>query len=92
MLFAKDRLKVILAAAWFVALELAVVLVTTRDWKVYGAGFLIAAGTIVVLSLTVRTWKSSYEEPRKTSMAGLLFVVAGFVAAAAIVLLLKPKQ
>ena len=91
MLLAKERLIVILAAAGFVALELAAVLVTTRDWKVYGPGFLIAAGTIVALLPIARTWKPSDEEPRKTRKAALLFVMAGFVAAAAVVLLLKLK-
>lgn len=91
MLLAKERLIVILAAAGIVAMELAAVLVTTRDWKVYGPGFLIAAGTIVALLPTARRWKPSDEEPRRTRKAALLFAMAGFVAAAAVVLLLKPK-
>ena len=91
VLLAKDRLIVILPAALFVALELAFILVSTRDWKAYGVGFLIAVGIIVALFPAARRWKSSYEDQRKKSLSAL-FVVAGFVVAAAVVLLLKSMQ
>jgi hypothetical protein len=91
VLLAKERLIVVLAAAGVIALESPMVLVATRDWKGYGPGFLIAAGTIVALLPIARRWKPSPEEPRNTRKAALLFVMAGLVAAAAVVLLLKPK-
>jgi hypothetical protein len=90
VLLAKERLVTVLAGAGFVALRLAVALATTRDWKAYGASLLVSIGILVALLPLLRRWKSSYEDPPKASIAGVLFVVAGIIAAVAVVLLLKP--
>jgi hypothetical protein len=90
VLLAKERLVIILAGVGFVALRLAAALATTRDWKAYGASLLVSIGILVALLPLLRRWKSSYEDPPKAGIAGVLFVVAGIIAAVAVVLLLKP--
>jgi len=90
VLLAKERLVIILASAVFLALELAVALAVTRDWKAYSASLLVSIGILVVLFPVQRRWKPSYGDPPPTSIPGVIFVVAGIVAAVATVLLLKP--
>jgi hypothetical protein len=89
-LLAKERLIIILVGAGFVAGRLAVALAITRDWKAYGASLVVSIGLLAALLPVLRRWKSSYEDPHKMSIPGILFVVAGLVAAVAVVLLLKP--
>jgi hypothetical protein len=90
VLLAKDRLTVVLVGAGFVALRLGTALVFTRNWKAYGAGFLVALGIVVALIPVIRRWNPSYEDPRATNIPGVLFVVAGIVAAVAVVMILQP--
>jgi hypothetical protein len=90
VLLAKERLVVLLAGAGFVAVKLGVALVITRDWKAYGLGLLVSIVIVLALLPALRRWKSSYENRPQTSVPGILFVVAGIVAAVTVVLLLKP--
>ena len=87
---AKERLFIILASAVSVATESAGALAVTRDWKAYGASLLVSIGILVALFPVQRRWKPSYGDQPPTSIPGVIFVVAGIVAAAATVLLLKP--
>jgi uncharacterized membrane protein len=90
VLLAKERLGVLLGAAGFVAVKLGLALIFTQDWKAYGLGFLISILIILALLPALRRWKLSYEYPPQTRVLGILFAIAGIVAAVTVVLLLKP--
>ena len=49
-------------------------------------GLLTSTGILVALLPVLLHWKPSYVDPPKTSIPGVIFVVAGIVAAVAIVL------
>jgi hypothetical protein len=91
LIFAKDRVMVLLVTTGVVALRLGVVLLITRDWRTYGTEFFIATGVLVALLPTLRNWKSSSGEPREGKALGLVFVMAGLALAVGVVLLLKPR-
>ena len=92
LLLTKERVLVLAVGTGVVAVRLGAALVMTRDLQAYGMGFLVAFGLMVVLLPSLRKWKPSDKEPNETRWLGLLCVVAGIIAAAAVVILLKPQS